>query len=503
VEDLSRLRDALGITPPVDTPEAMLEAVDDPVGDVVGRYARTHGPFTVEEAAAELVLPPAVVTEVLVRLEAAGRVAPGGYRPGGTDAEWIDTNVLRRVRRASLARLRSEVEAVEPRELARFLPRWQEAGRPTPRRTPDPTAVVERLAGARLIASSLETDILADRGITSGLDELLASGDAVWIGREPIGDRDGALVLYPRASVPLLHWAGTTETPDGPVHEAIRTRLADGASFFADLYAAAGGGDPLDTLRALWDLVWAGEVTNDTLAPLRAFLGGGLARRRAQRPVLSAATPPAGAGRWYAVSDLHRTSPSAEESAAAVATTLLDRYGIVGRDTVLAEGVPGGYAGLYPVLAALEDVGTVRRGYFVDGLGGAQFGLPGAIDRLRSRENTGLVALAASDPANAYGAAVPWPDHPAAKPARRSGAYVVLDNGGLCAFVDRGGRSVVSFTDDGATFARGLALLGPRLPRWTVERIDGVAAADADYRPDLVDAGFVLGYKGLTLRERR
>jgi ATP-dependent Lhr-like helicase len=329
----------------------------------------------------------------------------------------------------------------------------------------------------------------------------MASGDAVWIGRGPIGDRDGAVALYPRASVPLLHWSGHSDSPDGPIHEAIRTRLADGASFFADLYAAAGGGDPSDTLRALWDLVWSGEVTNDTLAPLRAYVGGGMSRRRARKPVLSAATPPAGAGRWYAVADLHRTAPSAEESAAAVATTLLDRHGIVGRDTILSEGVPGGYAGLYPVLAALEDVGTVRRGYFVEGLGGAQFGLPGAIDRLRSHDTTGLVALAASDPANAYGAAVAWPDHPAATPARRSGAYVVLDNGTLCAFVDRGGRSVASFTDDGATFARGLALLGPRLRQWTVERIDGVPAADSDYRPDLVDAGFVLGYKGLTLRE--
>jgi ATP-dependent Lhr-like helicase len=503
VEDLSRLRDALGITPPEDTPEALLEPVDDPIGDVVSRYARTHGPFTVTEAATELALPPSIVVEVLVRLEAAGRVTPGGYRPGGTDAEWIDTNVLRRVRRASLARLRSEVEAVEPRELARFLPRWQEVGPATQSGTPDPAAVVQRLAGARLVASSLETDVLADRGITSGMDDLMASGDAVWIGRGSIGDRDGALALYPRASAPLLHWPGTSDTPDGPIHEAIRTRLADGSSFFTDLYAAAGGGDPSDTLRALWDLVWAGEVTNDTLAPLRAYVGGGISRRRTRKPILSAATPPAGAGRWYAVADLHRTAPSAEESAAAVATTLLDRHGIVGRDIVLSEGVPGGYAGLYPVLAALEDVGTVRRGYFVEGLGGAQFGLPGAIDRLRSRDPTGLIALAASDPANAYGAGVAWPDHPAAKPARRSGAYVVLDNGALCAFVDRGGRSVVSYTDDGATFARGLALLGPRLRQWTVERINGVPAADSGYRPDLVDAGFVLGYKGLTLRGRR
>jgi len=500
VEDLSRLRDALGVTPPAETPQVLLESVSDPIGDVVSRYARTHGPFTITEAADALNLPAAVIVDVLARLEAAGRVSPGGYRPGGTDEEWIDANVLRRVRRASLARLRSEVEAVEPRDLARFLPRWQAVGSAQPRAAADPLAVVQALAGARLVASALEPDVLATRGVTSGFDELLASGEAVWIGRGPIGDRDGALALYPRASVPLLHWAGPADAPDGPIHDAIRTRLREGASFFADLYAAAGGGDPSDTLAALWDLVWAGEVTNDTLAPVRAFVGAGISSRRTRKPVLSAATPAAGVGRWYAVADLLRTTPTAEESAAATANTLLERHGIVGRDTVLAEAVPGGYAGLYPVLAALEDIGGARRGYFVEGLGGAQFGIPGAVDRLRSREPTGLFSLAASDPANAYGAAIPWPDHPTAKPARRSGAYVVMDDGALVAFVDRGGRSTSSFTDDGATFARGLALLGPRIKHWTVERIDGVAAADSPYRPDLADVGFVMGYKGLTLR---
>ena len=499
IEDLSRLRDALGIQPPPDTPLSLLKPVDDPTGDVVGRYARTHGPFTVDDAAAALGLPLSIIAEVLARLEAAGRVAPGSYRPGGSEAEWIDTNVLRRVRRASLARLRSEVEAVDPRDLARFLPRWQEVGLDA-QKAVQPMDVVERLAAARLIASTLETDILADRGLTRGLDDLLASGEAVWIGKGRIGDRDGALALYPRAAVPALHWQSPTDRPSGPVHDAIRDRLADGASFFGDLYAAAGGGDPAETLSALWDLVWASEVTNDTLAPVRAFIRGTAPSRRPGRPVLSSATPPSGVGRWSAVADLLTTGTTAEESGAAIAGVLLERHGIVGRDTVLAEAVPGGYAGLYPVFSALEDIGTARRGYFVEGLGGSQFGLPGAVDRLRSRETGGPIVLAASDPANAYGAGVAWPHRPAISAARRAGAYVVIDDGELIAFVDRGGRSVSAYVDDASRAARGLTLVGPRFKQWSIERINAVAAPDSPYREALVAEGFTVGYRGLTFR---
>ena len=501
VEDLSRLRDALGVEPPPGTPSDLLKSVDDPTGDVVGRYARTHGPFTIEEAATALGLPLAVVAEILIRLEASGRVAPGGYRPGGTDPEWIDTNVLRRVRRASLAKLRSEVEAVESRDLARFLPRWHEVA-PKRRRTADPMSVVRRLAGARLVASTLETDILPDRGVTLGFDELLSSGEAVWIGRGTIGERDGSLALYPRSSVPLLHWSTSTEQPDGPLHEAIRDRLSSGASFFSDLYAASGGGDPAETLTALWDLVWAGEVTNDTMAPVRAYVRDGIPSRRRGKPVLSSSVPPAGVGRWSAVSDLLHTAPTAEETAAAIAVVLLERHGVVGRDTVLSEGVPGGYAGLYPVLAALENVGTARRGYFVEGLGGSQFAIPGAIDRLRSREPGELLVLAASDPANAYGAVAAWPEHPSANPARRSGAYVVINDGALVAFVDRGGRSVSCYSDDASLFARALALVAARFKQLTVERINAIPSPDSPLREALVAAGFTIGYRGLTFRGR-
>ena len=403
------------------------------------------------------------------------------------------------MRRASRARLRSEVEAVDPHDLARFLPTWQEVG-PSARKAVRPLAVVERLAGARLIASTLETDVLADRGVDHGLDDLLASGEAVWIGKGRIGDRDGALALYPRSAVPSLHWSADVDRPDGPLHDAIRDRLTVGASFFADLYAATGGGDPIDTLSALWDLVWAGEVTNDTLSPVRAFVRGATPTRRRGRPALSSATPPSAVGRWSAVADLRTSNPTAEESATAIARVLLERHGIVGRDTVLAEGVPGGYASLYPVFAALEDVGTARRGYFVEGLGGSQFGVPGAVDLLRTRDTGGLVVIAASDPANAYGAGIAWPEHPVAKAARRAGAYVVIDNGALIAFVDRGGRSVSAYGDDAAAVARGLALVGPRFRHWTIERINTTPSAESPFREVLIASGFTPGYRGLTFR---
>jgi ATP-dependent helicase Lhr and Lhr-like helicase len=502
VEDLARLRDALGVEPPAHTPPRLLDAVDDPVGDLVGRYARTHGPFTVPEAAAAIGLPVAVIADVLARLQSNDRVVSGGFRPGGTDPEWVDGTVLRRIRRASLARLRSELEAVDPVDLARFLPRWQHV-QPFGSAGGHPETVVDLLAGARLVASTLESDVLTDRGASSGIDDLLASGDVVWIGRGALGERDGYLALYPRSAVPLLHWSTGDSIPEGPIHDAIRSRLESGASFFADLYAAAGGGDPADTLDALWDLVWAGQVTNDTLAPVRALAGRGRAARARRGRTLSAATPPSGVGRWSAVSDLLRTTATPEESAAALAGVLLERHGVLGRDTVLSEGIPGGYSGLYPVLAALEDVGTVRRGYFVEGLGGAQFGLPGAVTRLRSHEPAGFVVLAASDPANAYGAAVAWPDHESVQPARRAGAYAALDEGELVAYVERGGRSVASFVNEGPRFAHALTLIAERIGEWTVERIDGVAAADSPLRADLVAVGFVPGYRGLTLRVAR
>ena len=474
----------------------------DPIGDVVGRYARTHAPFSETDVAAELHLPAAIVVEVLRRLEAEGRVASGAYRPGGRGREWVDIEVLRRLRRRSLAALRSEVEAVGPAAFAAFLPAWQNVDRD--RTGADGlTEAVRQLRGAAIPASILEHDVLALRAGRGGsrLDDLLSSGDVVWVGRGPLGTRDGKVALYPRSQVPLLLWERDQGLPDGPAYDAIRSHLAArGASFFADLYAAYGGGDPASTLDALWDLVWSGEITNDTLAPLRAFVGSRSRRSHRGRAGVSAATPPAASGRWYLVSDLLVGPVSAEQAATARAEMLLDRSGMVTRDGVLAEGIPGGFAGLYPVLGEMENAGRVRRGYFIEGLGGAQFGLPGAIGRLRSEKAERQIVLAAADPANPYGASITWPDHTVGKPARRSGAYIVLSQGEIVVFSDRGAKRAVAFATDTAAVTAGLAAIAMHRGGMTVETIDGEPVTGSRWEADLEEAGFRTGYRGFTLR---
>jgi ATP-dependent Lhr-like helicase len=502
-EDVARLRDALGVAPPPGVADSLLTPLADPLGDVVARYARTHGPFTSEEAAATLALPEAAVIEVLRRLESSGRVTSGGYLPGGSGQEWVDGEVLRRIRRRTLAVLRREVEAVEPAAIGRFVPAWHGIGSQSqrPDRLPE---IVRQLQGAAIPASILESDVLPSRMAydPARLDDLLASGDVVWLGRGPIGPKDGRVALYLREQVPLLAWPSSEEVPQGSAHSAIRTLLENrGASFFRDLYTATGGGSPDDTLDALWDLVWAGEVTNDTMAPLRAFLWGRTRARGSRKPrTMSAATPPAGSGRWYLTAELGGTA-GGEETAAARAGMLLERYGVVTRDAVLGEGVPGGFSGLYPVFAAMEDVGTVRRGYFIEGRGGAQFGVPGAIDRMRTVSGSGVVVLAAADPANPYGSLLDWPEHPAGRPARRAGAHVALFDGSLAVYVERGGRSVLTFIEPDPAVAA-IAAVAARYRRLTIETVDGVPSASSPLAAELRVAGFGDGYKGMSWQSR-
>jgi ATP-dependent Lhr-like helicase len=517
VEDAARLRDALGVTIPVGVAAVFTEPTDPdsrPLDDLVARFARTHGPFEATDIAARLGVSVDRVRGSLEVLEGAGRVLHGEFRPGGRDREWCDPDVLRRIRRRSLAALRREVEPVDAAAFARFLPAWQGADRP--RGGVDALfEAVGRLQAASIPASILEADVLPARvrGFRpTDLDGLVASGEVVWVGRGAIGANDGRVTLLFRDRAGVLGSPPPTEGgPVGAVHDAIRSQLAErGASFWPDLVQAAGTGDEQVVLRALWDLVWAGEVTNDTLAPLRAFLRGIGARpsRSGGRPRpgrLRAAGPPAGAGRWSLVERL-AAEPSPTERAHASAMQLLDRHGVLTREASLAEDVPGGFAGIYPVLRAMEEAGAVRRGYFVAGLGAAQFALPGAVDRVRSSRDPGpepqVLTLAAADPAQPYGASLPWPETQG-RPSRSAGAFVVLDDGAPVAFLERGAKTLAMFGDPGSgTWADALAALvkDGRLRRIELQTIDGRSVREHPAAEALLEAGFVEGYRGLILR---
>jgi ATP-dependent Lhr-like helicase len=410
VEDAGRLRDALGVVLPQGLPGVFTEPTERPLEDLIARHARTHGPFLPGDVAARLGTGIERVRASLDALVVVGRLTLGEFRPGGIEREWCDPDVLRRIRRRSLAALRKEVEPVEPAAFARFLPAWQGAERPRAGVDALPEAIA-RLQGSPIPASILETDVLPARvqGFrASDLDAMTAAGELVWIGSGALGSDDGRVTLLFREQAAHLAPAPAEEPPVGPLHDAVREHLGHrGASFWPDLVRAAGTADERMLLRTLWELVWAGEVTNDTLAPLRAFVRKTTARRstspRRPRPgALRLGGPPAGAGRWSLVADVTGEVPSTARAHAAAAQ-LLDRYGVVSREAVLAEGTAGGFAGVYPILRAMEEAGRARRGYFVAGLGAAQFALPGAVDRLRSarepESDPEVLALAAADPA--------------------------------------------------------------------------------------------------------
>jgi ATP-dependent Lhr-like helicase len=520
IEDAGRLRDALGVSLPLGLPAAFTGPTDRPLEGLVRRYARTHGPFLAAEVAARMGASIEGVADSLGSLEEAGTVVRGEFRPGGTGREWCDPDVLRRLRRRSLALLRREIEPVDAAALGRFLPAWQGADRP--RGDVDALAdAVARLQGTPIPASILETDVLPGRvrGYRpADLDALVAGGDVAWVGAGPLGADDGRVMLVYRSEAAALLPPMPADPPRGDVHDAIRVRLGErGASFWPDLVAAAGTADERILLAALWDLVWSGEVTNDTLAPLRAVVRGASAKVRTTRPghrprpgALRRAGPPSGAGRWSLVAGLRQPAPAATERAHALARLLLDRHGVVTREAVLSEGVAGGFVGIYPVFKAMEEAGRVRRGYFVAGLGAAQFAHPGAVDRLRALRDTSErdrgdsaapLILSAADPAQPYGAALPWPES-AGRPARQAGAYVVLADGAPAAYLERGARSLLTFDAEPGAWIDGLASLvkDGRLRRIQLGRIDGGDASAHPAAADLRAAGFADGYRGLTLR---
>ncbi len=548
IEDAGRVRDALGVALPVGVPETFTEPVRDPLGDLVGRYARTHGPFHAADCAARLGVGSAVIADVLHRLAAAGRAMSGEFRPGGSGLDWCDAEVLRTLRRRSLARLRGEVEPVPAEALARFLPAWQQVGVASAR-GPDALArAIEQLAGVPLPASALETLVLPAR--VSGyapamLDELTAAGEVRWSGAGALPGRDGWLALAPTDIADLVLPAVDTALTLTPVHEAVLDALAgDAALFFRGLadrafaHGAAGPPDDPVLVAAIWDLVWAGWLTNDTLAPLRTLLGAGKGThprrpsaprsrygRPGRPPMPSRTGPPTAAGRWSRLPD-RVTDPTPR--AHAVVETLLDRHGVVTRGAVTAEHVAGGFAATYRVLRAFEDAGRIRRGYYVAGLGAAQFAATGAVDRLRTfaaersvgsrrtadggdraaADRQDAQVLAATDPANAYGAALPWPERPEPtghRPGRKAGALVVLVDGRLVLYVERGGRSLLSWSDDPALLqpaadALALAVRDGGLGRMAVERADGAGVLDSPLAQALASAGFRPTPRGLRLR---
>ena len=538
--DAARLRDAAGTALPVGLPAACTEPVADPLGDLCLRYARTHGPFLAADPARWLGVAEARTAAALARLAADGRLVRGELRPGGSEREFCDAEVLRRLRRRSVAALRREVEPVEPEALARFLPAWQGVG--ARRRGADGVAeAVAVLQGAPLAASVLERDVLAARVVgyrPSDLDELCASGEVVWVGAGPLGAADGRVRLVFRDQAGALAPAPAGESACAElVHDALRDCLdRRGASFWGDLVAAAGTAglryDDASVLAGLWDLVWAGEVTNDSLAPVRALVSGA-GRARSPRRVPSrrgpghlrgagrvgrgrprvggptAAGPPTAAGRWSLVAPLRSADLSDTEAGLARAVQLLDRYGVVTREAARAEGQPGGFAGVYPVLKALEERGEVRRGYFVAGLGAAQFALPGAVDRLRAARSDesgpgppAVMALAATDPAQPYGSVLAWPASEG-RPVRAAGAHVVLIDGRPAVELERGGRSLVTFpaAEDPAWIEAliGLAKDG-RVPRLEIARANGRPINETPWADPLTAAGLKPGYKGLTWR---
>jgi ATP-dependent Lhr-like helicase len=523
-EDASRYRDAFGCNLPLGLPRAFTEPVPQPLESLVARYARTHAPFTADDVAARFAVPVDRVVGALRSLEAAERVVHGDFRPSGQSREWCDVDILRQLRRRSLAALRREVEPVDGEVYARFLLAWHGVG--AERRGFDALVdTIGQVQGVTLVASSLELDVLPARLRSyrpADLDQLCTSGEVVWVGAGGLGGNDGRLRLFFADQLgALLPGVETADRPRGALHDALREHLAQrGASFWAQLRVVAAGATEAEVLTALWDLVWAGEATNDSLAPLRAVLAGAgrrsaPARGRPRPGRLTRIGPPAGAGRWSLVASLIDRPATGTEVAHASALQALERHGVVTREGVLADGLVGGFTAVYGVLKLLEERGQVRRGYFVDGLGGAQFALSGAVDRLRSARDVAdpllhpervetPVVIAATDPAQPYGSTLAWPAT-AGRPTRSAGAVVVLRQGVPMVWFDRRSAHLVTFpsaADDGV-WAEALAMLvkDGRARSVEVRKVDGASLdPHGPVAAALGAAGFVAGYRGMTSR---
>jgi ATP-dependent Lhr-like helicase len=518
IEDAARYRDALGVPLPSGVPQALRTPVADPAGDLISRYARTHGPFLPHEPARRFGMPEPLVRAALSSLVGRNRVLEGEFRPGGSSREFIDANVLRQLRWRSLARLRREVAAVEPATLGRFAVSWHAIGG---RRTgPDALLdVIEQLQGAPLPASTFEYEILGarlGRYSPDWLDALTAAGEVRWVGVEPVGQRDGRIALYLTDQMAQLLPDRDKDTSTEEEQAVLQWLGRHGASFFDALHAASGGGFPAGTVDTLWNLVWRGLITNDTFFALRAYTAQRGSRRDSRRQRAAALpafrsrrlVPPAAEGRWSLV---HGGGPvSAAERMTSAARQLLSRHGVLTREALASEGLKGGFSSIYPALKSMDEAGRVRRGYFVAGLGATQFALPGALDLLRSLREPGAepqtAAIAASDPANPYGSSLPWP---LPNLTRSVGATVILVDGEMTVYLSRGNREVaVHLPDDEPfrsrrgraaadqlmAFARGDAR--GRRPLY-ITAINDQPASEHPFATDLQEAGFVRAGLGL------
>jgi ATP-dependent Lhr-like helicase len=545
IEDIGRLRDGVGVAVPVGVPASFTEAVADPLGELLGRFARTHAPFTTADVAARFGLGLRVAADVLGRLAADGRLVRGEFSTEATGDQWCDADVLRILRRRSLAALRAQVEPVSTTAYARFLPAWHGVGAghgsAANSGVDGLAAVIDQLAGVPLPASAIESLVLAPRVrdySPAMLDELLASGEVMWSGSGTISGSDGWVAFHTADAAPLTLAAGS-EIEFTATHRAILDMLAGGGAFFFRQLGHDGVGEA-ELKAALWELIWAGWVTGDTFAPVRAMLSGGPGARKRSAPAhrqgrgrrpprlsrfhvahaQARTADPTVAGRWSA---LPTPEPDSTVRAHHQAELLLSRHGVLTRGAVTAEGVPGGFANLYKVLTAFEDAGRCQRGYFVESLGGAQFAVASTVDRLRSyldgvdpeRPEYRAVVLAAADPANPYGAALAWPSRSpdgdgGARPGRKAGALVVLVDGKLVWFLERGGKSLLSFADDDsdANHAAAVALAdlvsAGRVNSILIERINSAPVlapqVSSTVAAALTDSGFARTPRGLRLR---
>lgn len=521
VEDAGRLRDALGAPLPAGIATAFLEPVTDPLGDLVARYARNHGPFSTAEVAEAYGLGVAVVEQQLRQLAAAHRVTAGEFRPGTQGSEWCDTDVLRKIRRASAALLQQAVEPVEPVALAQFLPHWHDLAavgrRPSRSGVDGVFAAIEQLAGVPIPASAWESTVLPSRVAdyqSAWLDELTAAGEVVWWGTAALPGGDGWVCLAPTDLAPGLRTTVAAQLTE--LAESVLAALAGGGAWFLpDIIGRVLPEHPSVTapavVEALWELVWAGLITNDSLSPLRAGLTGSSNRRTSSAPISrrrrvgTSSLPTRGAGRWSAL-------PAPAESTTAAITQveqLLTRHGLVVRGSLAIEPYPGGFAAAYRTLTAFAERGRVTKIYLVAGLGGAQFGPPSVIDRIRADRSPQTFALAATDPANPYGASLPWPDTAAHRAGRKAGALLVMTAGEPVLYLERGGHTLLTFpgTNPAALPEAAAALAevvgAGRIGRVTITRINATPVTDLpkdhEVRAALTQAGFGLTPRGLRL----